>query len=393
MAITARIGAISSVTAVAANQMPDIDKVLYLYKTYQAPLFTKLYFTQGEGKAQVVLNENAKFDWFEDQYYFYQDQLTGSGVSGGSSSEDNIGLVDGAWINEGDVLLIEKTDEMVYVDSISGGQIDITSLDGSNITAATSGYVRKLGSYTHEFATARTAVSTKEEEVSNRCTIMTETVTTTGRRQAGAKYTNGKTHKDEMKKKIEEMRQQAERMFMLSTATGTALDSSSTYRVTWSKGFYGMVTTNKYPYTTLTDANLEEYMSQVFALGSDVRDHHVGNQQLIALRQILKEKWNLDVERVSEYNVKCNRFVTDWGTLNVIRNPRMEGKFVNYGFTIDMNNAKMRYMGDDETGSRKFRVEENVHTPGTDGKSDKILMDIGFQLTKEKESGTLYKQT
>jgi len=47
--------------------MPDVDKMLYLLKPYQTPLFQK-YFFDSKGSAKVI-NENGKFSWFEDEYY------------------------------------------------------------------------------------------------------------------------------------------------------------------------------------------------------------------------------------------------------------------------------------------------------------------------------------
>jgi len=37
-------------------------------------------------------------------------------------------------------------------------------------------------------------------------------------------------------------------------------------------------------------------------------------------------------------------------------------------------------MANDDKGSRKLRIEENVELPATDGKATRILMDLGLQV-------------
>ena len=60
----------SAVGVLAANQKPDIDTVLRLIKPYQTPLMQWLFFSNKQSK--VVLNANAKFSWFEDEYLPHQ---------------------------------------------------------------------------------------------------------------------------------------------------------------------------------------------------------------------------------------------------------------------------------------------------------------------------------
>jgi hypothetical protein len=67
----------------------------------------------------------------------------------------------------------------------------------------------------------------------------------------------------------------------------------------------------------------------------------------------------------------------------------MDGKFKNFGFTLDAENIRLRYMANDNKGSRKFRVEEGVETSGVDGKTDKIMFDVGIEIHNEETHGIL----
>ena len=60
-----------------------------------------------------------------------------------------------------------------------------------------------------------TSITTQEIEVYNYCTIFNEGIGTTGRDQAGQNYTDGKTHDEEVMKKMEEMKLMYERNFII----------------------------------------------------------------------------------------------------------------------------------------------------------------------------------
>jgi hypothetical protein len=391
MALTGtRVGAQTSIYTLAANQMPDNDKMLYLLKPYQTPLWQMTYFNQ-IAQPQVVINENGKFSWFEDEYYPYQTTVTN--IAGGGTSEDAITGGTLTWINEGDVLHIEATDDLVYVDSIAGGNIDITILDGAtNITACTSGYMTKVGSRNHEMATARTAVSTQEIERYNYCEIHSETVTQSGRKQAGENWTNGKSFDDEVTKKIAEMKEELERNFLFSPGIGDGEFTVSTdYRHTVNKGLYGFLTTNKTSFVgAVGEAGIDSFLASVFAKGSNERELMMGSDYLIAFNKIVKDKYQT-TPVAKKYGVDVTQYITPFGKANVVYNPQMKAKCYNSAFAIDLGAFKLRYMADYKKGSRKFRIEEGVETPGTDGLSTKILFDQGIQVANEELHGLHYQ--
>src|ERR1035437_7688172 len=134
---TIESGPVSSVNALAANQMPDNDRVLYLLEPYQFPLFQKLYFSEGH-KAKPVKNDRGLFSWFEDELYPRFTALTGAGVAGGSATQATIGIAAQIFMVN-DILLIEQTLQMCYV-TVSAGTTTISSMDGAALlTNATTG--------------------------------------------------------------------------------------------------------------------------------------------------------------------------------------------------------------------------------------------------------------
>jgi hypothetical protein len=388
MALTSTIlGPQTTVNQLAANQMPDIDRMLYLLEPYQTPLMQKLFF--GKGKSEKCINANGKFEWFEDELVPHQTTI--SNITGGAASEDNITVGSTNPFNEGDVFLIEDTEQLIYVDSVASNLIDITTLNGDIITACTTGYIRKVGSRNHEFDVARPAQMTKEIAKFNYCTIFSETVTTSGRYQAGEKYTGGKSHAEQVQKKILEMKLTYERNFWFSTLAYSGTISTN-YRFTFGEGVLSRVSTNKIQYTgVLSEAVWDDFLKTVFTAkgSSNNKDVYVGGNVLAAISKFVKDKYR-EASITKEYGVDITTYITGFGRINVIWNPLFEGKFQNYAFAIDPKNIKMRYMADDDKGSRKFRIEENVQTPGTDGKSTKILSDLGVQIANEEIHGILH---
>jgi hypothetical protein len=94
---------------------------------------------------------------------------------------------------------------------------------------------------------------------------------------------------------------------------------------------------------------------------------------------------------VTEYGVKLKRYLTPFGDVGIYWNPRMDGKFVNYGFAVDWENIKMRYMANDDKGSQKFRIEEHVETNGESVSSVKIYADLSIEIPNESKHGIFYK--
>ena len=388
MAVTYRVGAQTSIHSPAANQMPDIDRMLYLEEPIQTPLFQMLYLNE-KLPASPVINENAKFSWFEDKYVPSYTVLTAT-VSGGASA-DNISGTDVTWINEGDVLWNQATDDLVYVDSIASGEVDITDLAGSTFgNMAVGDYIFKVGSRNHEMATARTAVSTVETEVSNYCEIHSETVTQSGRKQAGENYTDGKSYDDEVRKKMVELKEEVERNFWFSSGSGTVTVSTD-YRHTYNKGLKGFISTNAVSYSgSPTEAALDDFLYQSFLKGKKDKDFVMGGELLKSVGALIKNKYEV-TNLTTKYGINISQYQTNFGLASLIWNPNFVGPEASNGYLVDRTNLRMRYMANDKKGSRKFRIEEGVETPGTDGLSTKLLMDVGIEVPLESAHGLFYK--
>lgn len=390
----------SSATALAANTKPDIDSVLRLIKPYQTPLMQWLFFSNKQSK--VVLNKNSKFSWFEDEYLPHQTTVTAA-VNLTSTYYLNLtssNCADVSFFKLYDLVYIEANDELAFVSTVtSSTDITLTKVHATIPTALTAiaagdigSYVKIVGSWNLENNEKTTSLTTQEVEVYNYCTIFNEGIGSTGRDQAGENYTDGKTHDEEVMKKMEEMKLMYERNFLFSNVAATTGTTTATKK-TIGKGLKGFFTSNAVSYAgAISEVGLDNFFSQIFAKGSQNRTFVVGNNLFNGIAKIAKDKQGSFPSVIdSSYGGRVNTYIHGMGDVKIVRNSLMDGKFANAGFIYQEDQIIPRHMGNDKKGSRKFRIEANVETPGADRTETKLLADIGLQVNNQELGGFLYQ--
>jgi hypothetical protein len=190
---------------------------------------------------------------------------------------------------------------------------------------------------------------------------------------------------------MKEMKLQYERNFIYSLLTNIVTTATTNVTRTYGKGLLGFITTNTSTYSgALSEVVLDEYFTDVMAKGSNQRDHYCGNQQFMEIQKIVKDKLgSFPPVQKTAYGVRFNMYVHGMGDVNIIRQPILDGKFTDAGITVERKNLIGRHMANDKKGSRKFRIEAGVETPGTDRTETKLLADIGLQFTNQETAGTL----
>ena len=402
MAYTGVISTVRSSAAgvLAANQKPDIDTVLRVLKPYQTPLMQWLFFSNKQSK--VVTNANAKFSWFEDEYLPHQTTVTAA-VTLTSTYYLNLtssNCADVSFFKLYDLVYIEANDELAFVSTVaSSTDITLTKVHATIPTALTAiaasgigSYVKIVGSWNLENNEKTTSLTTQEVEVYNYLTIFNEGIGTTGRDQAGQNWTDGKTHDEEVMKKMEEMKLQYERNFLYSNVAVTTGTTTATKK-TVGKGLKGFFTTNAVDYSgAITETALDAFFTQVLAKGDMQRTFVVGNGLFNGITKIAKDKQGSFPSQIdSTFGGRINMYIHGMGDIKVVRDPVLDGKFTNSGFIFQEDQIIPRHMGNDKKGSRKFRIEANVQTPGADRTETKLLADIGIQVNNQELGGYLYK--
>lgn len=395
MATPLSSGVFTSTTTGTNQQVQDIEKVLQVLKPYQTPLVQWLWFYSQPAKP--VVNPTGKFSWFESEFLPHQAQLT-SVVSPGSSAGSlrltatNVNPLE--IFNTDDIVLLEALDKALYVESTTPSEVILKSMDpGSefeDIDAAGS-FIKIIGSRNSEYNGIRKSINARETEHANYLNIFTESIATSGRAQAGEYYTDGLTHDEQVEKKIEEMKLQIERYFLFAPAEGYA--TIGNYRTTWGHGLMGRIKSNINSYSgALSETVFDTHLKKVFARGSNRKLHLCGSDQLAEINKFVKDRYHIQNDLSSKmYGLQVNSYVTPFGIVDLMWDPVMDGKYSSYGFTVDAERIRMRFMSPDKKGERKFRIEEGVETPGVDGTTTKILFDVGIEIHNEATHGLLRK--
>ena len=389
----------SSATALAANTKPDIDTVLRLIKPYQTPLTQWLFFSNKQSK--VVTNKNSKFSWMEDEFLPHQTTVTAA-ISLTDTyylnlTSSNCAAVDFFKLN--DTVYIEATDELAYVSTVTSSTditltrvaattTALTALTASNIGS----FVKIVGSWNLENNDKVTSLTTEEVEVYNYCTIFNEGIGSTGRDQAGQNYTDGKTHDEEVAKKMEEMKLMYERNFLFSNVAVT-IGTTTAAKKTIGKGLKGFFTTHSSDYSgAITQPALDDFFSAVLEKGDTRRTFVVGNNLFNGITKIATDKQGSFPSVIdSRFGGRVNTYIHGMGDITIVRDQVMDGKFSDCGFIFEEAQIIPRHMGPDKKGPRKFRIEANVETPGADRTETKLLADIGVQVNNQELGGFLYK--
>ena len=397
MAYTGNVQTVrSSGAMLAANQKPDIDTVLQLIEPYQTPILQYMFFSGKSGKP--VRNQAGKFDWFEDELFPHQTTILSAEALSGASPDTIVAEaadIDITMFKLGDLVYIENNDEMLYASAQTvGTSVTFAHPDGSTaptawVAADIGTNVKVIGSMFDENSGTPLALSTKEIEVVNRLTIFNEAVKSTGRQQAGDSWTDGITHDEQVAKKMKEMKLQYERNFIYSLSTGVV--TASSIQRTFGKGLLGFISTNTSAYAgTLSETAFDEHLTDVSSKGTDQRTHYCGNQQFMDIQSIVKNKLgNFPPVQKTAYGVRFHLYIHGMCDVQIVRHPLLDGKFTNAGITVQKNKLIPRYMANDKIGSRKFRIENGVQTPGADRYETKLLADIGIEFPNEELAGTL----
>ena len=383
----------------AANQKPDIDTVLRLIEPYQTPILQYMYFSGKSSKA--VRNQAAKFDWFEDELLPHQAPILSAEALAGLTIVAEPADIDITMFKLGDLLYIESYDQMAFVSAQTvGSSITISPIDESTtltawVAADIGTYVKVVGSTFDEYTGVPLALSTEEVQVYNRLTLFSESVRSSGRQQAGDSWTDGTTHDEQVAKKMKEMKLQYERLFIYSKwpSGDDGIVTTSSVQRTYGKGLIGFITTNAQSYSgAVTETVWDAYLSDVLSKGSDQRVHYCGNEQFMDIQKIVKDKLgSFPPVQKNAYGVRFHTYIHGMGDIEIVRHPLLDGKFTNWGFTVEKKNLIPRHMANDKKGSRKFRIEANVETPGLDGTWTKLLADIGLQFPNQETAGYLYQ--
>lgn len=398
LAVTVISGTLGTDAIESTNVKRDIDTMMKVIEPYQTPLFSWLFLQDKNQK--VVTSRYAKYEWYEKEYLPHLELLTQAVTeSSGLTFTKSTHLASVDQFGVDDIVLFEETDEMGYVESNDGTTLVIQHIDGSSTLTSlsdTSAYLRIIGKRVFEYHGRLTAKTVKEVNKYNFLNEFPAYIVTSGRYEAGEAYTDGTSHDELVEQRFKELKKEIEHYLWFSQSKGYV--TSGNERATWGEGIDGILSTHVNSYAgALTEPVFRNHIKGVLNSGGGNRKvHFAGTEQMDDIELFMKDNYTLmqtpsELSMFQEYGLVATTYRMFSGLVSLVWNPLFDGKYTNYGYTLDMENVKMRFMANDKKGSRKGRIRTNTQDPDKNGTETEILFDVGLQLEKEVTHGKLYQ--
>ncbi len=384
--------------AVSSNVKRDIDTMMKIIEPYQTPLFSWL-FLQDRNSSKVT-SRYAKYEWYEKEFLPHLEQLVSSVTeSSGLTFTISSDLASIDQFNVNDIVLFEENDEMGYVESINATTLVIQHIDGSSTLSSlsdTDHFLRIIGKRVFEYHGRLEARTVKEVQKFNYLNEFPAYITTSGRYEAGEAYTDGTSHDELVEQRFRELKKEIEHYMWFAQSKGYV--TSGNERATWGEGVDGILSTNVNAYAgTLTETQFRNHIKGILKSGGSNRKlHFAGTEQMDDIEVFMNQKYSLmqnpkELSQFEEFGLVAKTYRMFSGIVSLIWNPLFDGKYENTGYTLDIENVKMRFMANDKKGSRKGRIRPNTQDNDKNGTETEILFDVGMQLEKEVTHGKLYQ--
>lgn len=384
--------------AVSTNVKRDIETMMKIIEPYQTPLFSWLFLQEKNQK--VVTSRYAKYEWFEKEFLPHLQQLVAAVTeSSGLTFTKTTHLVAIDHFGVNDIVLFEETDEMGYVASVNSTTLVIQHIDGSSTLtslADTSAQVRIIGKRVFEYHGRIEARTVKEVQKFNYLNEFPAYITTSGRYEAGLGETDSTSHDELVEQRFRELKKEIEHYLWFAQSKGFV--TSGNERATWGEGIDGTISTNVNSYAgALTETAFRNHIKTVLATGGGNRKiHFAGTEQQDDIEVFMNAKYSLmqnpgELSMFEEFGLTAKTYRIFSGTVSLVWNPLFDGKYTNFGYTLDMDNVKMRFMANDKKGSRKGRIRANTQDNDKNGTETELLFDVGMQLMVERTHGKLFQ--
>ena len=372
-----------------------VDKI-FLLEPNKHPLVTLLtnvgkVWDGKAGKGSGMLKRptgNPEFKWFEDFYGGRYARTSASYNSGTSSiSVTGAGTNSGYIFTVGDIVKNARTGENFLVTAVAASTLTVTS--GFGTTAAAAGNAGDslfiVGNANEENGGARNVNMTQSTPVTNYTQIFRTTIALSDTEKEANLY-GGKDLPYQRAKKGTEHALDIERAFWWGQkyydTTGT---QGHPRRVTG--GVLEFIQSgNSYVQNQggpLTAPDLNTFLREGFTYGNNTKMLFAGGYILQAISEIARGQILLQPVSTT-YGMEISKWVTPFGSINIVHNPLFVEDYAGYGFLLDMECFAYRYMNNRDT---QLRV--NIQAPDIDGEVDEYITEAGLQRAQSPKHALL----
>lgn len=126
----------------------------------------------------------------------------------------------------------------------------------------------------------------------------------------------------------------------------------------------------------LTAPDLNNWLVNAFTYGSEQKVVMAGNMFVKAVNETARGQIRLSNEE-TKYGIAISTYVTSFGTIKIVRNPRFVGPFSDRAYCLDFADDCLRYRF---LANRDTQLKTNVQQPDIDGEVDQYITEAGLEF-------------
>lgn len=387
--VTSTAGNAARTTATSAAEqrlvVDAVDKV-FLLEANKHPLVTimnQVQASDGAYKGSKIMKAstgNPEFKWFEDVYGGRYARAA-SNSSGTAITVTGAGAAPATIFTVGDVVKNARTGEnmLVTVVATGGDNTALTVTRGFGSTPSTPMVTGDglfiVGNANEENAGARNVNTTRSTAQTNYTQIFKTSIALSGTEDA-AKLYGGRDLPYLRAKKATEHALDIERAFWFGEKNANTTGTQGHPRRTTGGVLEFIEAGNSYIQNqggTLTAPDLNTFLREGFTYGNSTKMLFAGGLLLQAINEIARGQIQTNVGD-SMYGIKISKWMTAFGEVNIVHNPLFVEDYSSYGFLLDMECFRYRYMEGRET-----KLMTNIQAPDVDGIVDQYITEAGLE--------------
>lgn len=380
-------------TSAQNGHIRDVEPQIKMLMPYATPI--ENWFASRSWMEEETSGIGGKKEWYEDA--FLPSNTTLSTAISGSATNATVTIANNIFLPN-DTLIIEDTNEMVRVTAVpSTYEITIYSITGGNISAVAQGsQLQRLSPAFEEGSAKAESISVIAVQKYAYPQILKKALKMSGTQQASSFYgAKGGDWKYQWVKKLLEFREEIERMYLQNGASYD--DRSTTASRTVSAGLQSLSTNRFSTSNPLDKTDWSDGLKQQFGYtNATVLDAFAGGEALNDFDDWMTAIWSIQQTQAdmkltgygllttSPQSTLLVRYRHPQGYVNIHYNPQLKSRYAHDVVVLDQQNIKKIYMAPDEDGARKYRLETNIKTPGSDVKESQYLAHIGLAIQLEE---------
>ena len=388
--ITVASGNAARTSAVSSSEgrliVDAVDKI-FLLEPNKHPLVS-LFTTVGrvyDGKSwkgsgiMKRTTGNPEFKWFEDVYGGRYAKVAAAYTASASSIDVSGAGTNSAYIfTVGDTVKNGRTGEVFLVTAITDGDtIAVTSAFGTTATAAGAAGdgLFITGNVSEENSLVRNVNATRSSPQSNYTQIFKTTMAVSNTEKNSDLYGGPDLAYQRAKKGTEHAMDIERAMWFGEKLYNTGGTQGHPRRTTG--GILEFITSgSSYVQNQggpLTAPDMNTFLREGFTYGNNEKVLFASGVVLQAINEMARGQIQTQVGE-SKYGVNVSRWMTAFGSVDIVHNPLFVEDFGSYAFLLDLECFKYVSLNNRDT-----KLETNVQTPGQDGVVDQYITECGLE--------------